>query len=527
MQYKNLGVYKNRGFYQNPIILCDYSDPDVIRVGDIFYMVASSFNFMPGLPILTSKNLVDWELVNYACKRIPYDWYDEPQNAKGIWAPSIRFHEGKFYIFVGMPDEGLFYTETENPFGEWSELKAVWEGKGFEDPCPIWEKDEDGKEHLYLVHGYVKSRIGFNSKLGLLELDLESKKAISEDKIIFDGTKSQPTIEGPKFYKRNGYFYIFAPAGGVTEGWQTVLRSKKIDGDYEERIVLSQGNAKTNGPHQGAWVTTAKENKEGIKDWFVHFQERGVFGRIVHLQPMKWNNDDWCVMGNAVKTNAECGEPVEKFEMPNCETDNAISTEKESVISSLSRNPFLDFQFSANPKKEYAEVFDDKIKLNCVASKNALWKMANVLTKKIDSENFDFECEIDFSNLQNDSRFGMIFMGDEYKALEISKTDDNYFYSIVESCGGEKGDDERTEKISKNPLSVSEKSAKFTVSFRKTDERSGLVTVSFENSGNCVKISEFSVKKAHWVGGRFGFYASKSEECDNSFVIISKINQIV
>jgi len=237
--------------YKNPVLLCDYSDPDVIRVGDTFYLTASSFNFVPGLPLLESKNLVEWKLAGYAAKKIPLPGYGDVQNAKGIWAPALRFHAGLFYIFFATPDEGIFETHAKNFRGEWSEWNCVWSGKGFIDPCPLW--DDDGK--IYVVHGYAKSRIGFNSKLGILELD-ENLKAKTEDRIIFDGTETQPTIEGPKIYKRNGFYYIFAPAGGVTRGWQTVLRSEDIFGGYEEKIVLAQGKTKINGPHQGGYVET-------------------------------------------------------------------------------------------------------------------------------------------------------------------------------------------------------------------------------------------------------------------------------
>lgn len=499
--------------YKNPVILCDYSDPDVIRVGDVYYMVASSFNFMPGLPILTSTNLVDWKLSNYACERIPFPWYDEPQNAKGIWAPSIRFHGGKFYIFVGMPDEGIFFTEADDPLGKWSELSCVWSGRGFEDPCPIWDTDESGTERLYLVHGYVKSRIGFNSKLGLLELDLESKKALGEDRIIFDGTKTQPTIEGPKFYKRNGFYYIFAPAGGVTEGWQTVLRSSRIDGGYEERIVLSQKNSMTNGPHQGAWVQTPEKNSAGVADWFVHFQERGVFGRIVHLEPMWWTDDGWCVIGNG-------GEPVGEFEMPFSKVSDPDFSSRE----------WYEFQFSANPKCGYAEVHGGTLCLAFVPDcGRTLWKMPNVLTKKIDSENFDFECSARIGEMKDGCRFGVVFMGDEYKALEVSRKDGRFILSVVESQGAESGDDEREEKRVQAPVVVEEdaSTADFKVSFRKTDERSGAVTIHCSLGGG-FSVPEFSVEKAHWVGGRFGFYASSSgESASVGSISVEKKNSVL
>ncbi len=86
------------GRYQNPVLLCDYSDPDVIRVDDTYYLTASSFNYVPGLPILTSPDLVNWTLVNYALPAIPDERYKTPRHAQGVWAPSIRYHAGLFYI---------------------------------------------------------------------------------------------------------------------------------------------------------------------------------------------------------------------------------------------------------------------------------------------------------------------------------------------------------------------------------------------------------------------------------------------
>lgn len=134
------------------------------------------------------------------------------------------------------------------------DIHLVKAAKGWIDPCPFW--DEDG--NAYLVNAFAKSRIGFNSKLCVSRLSADGLRVLDEGKIVFDGAKTQPTIEGPKLYKRNGYYYIFAPAGGVKFGWQTVLRSKDIYGPYEEKIVLHQGKTKINGPHQGAWVETEK-----------------------------------------------------------------------------------------------------------------------------------------------------------------------------------------------------------------------------------------------------------------------------
>jgi len=110
------------GTYKNPILYADYSDPDIIRVGDDFYMISSSFNCMPGLPVLYSKNLVNWKIVNHICYELPLPGYDKPQHGKGIWAPSIKYHDGKVWVYVCTPDEGLFMSNTEDPIRQWSRL---------------------------------------------------------------------------------------------------------------------------------------------------------------------------------------------------------------------------------------------------------------------------------------------------------------------------------------------------------------------------------------------------------------------
>ena len=296
------------GNFRNPILFADYSDPDVIRVGDTYYLTASSFHYTPGLPILISKDLINWKLVNYALDRVceapgvgrPHEdseaiekRFQKPCHSEGVWAPTIRYHEGMFFIFYGMPDEGIYMVRAKDPLGKWEEPVCLLPGKGLIDSCPFW--DEDGR--AYIVHAYAKSRIGFKSILGIFEMSPDGTRAISEDKFIFDGNDpAHPaiTIEGPKVYKRDGFYYILAPAGGVRQGWQVALRSRNIEGPYEIRTVMDQGNSVINGPHQGGLVDTT----DG-EEWFLHFQDRGLFGRICHLQPVSWK-DGWPVIGSDV-----------------------------------------------------------------------------------------------------------------------------------------------------------------------------------------------------------------------------------
>ncbi|HPF52874.1 MAG TPA: glycoside hydrolase 43 family protein, partial [Draconibacterium sp.] len=253
------------GTYKNPILYADYSDPDVVRVGDDFYMTASSFNCVPGLPVLHSKDLVNWQLIGHAIEKlVPEDVYDKPQHGNGIWAPCICYHNNEFYIYYPDPDFGIYMIKAKNAEGPWTDPVLVKAGKGLIDPSPLW--DEDGK--VYLVHAFAGSRAGIKSVLVVNELNGEGTKAIGENVMVYDGHDTNPTVEGPKFYKRNGYYYIFAPAGGVSTGWQLALRSQNIFGPYEVKTVMTQGNTEINGPHQGAWVTT-----QTGEDWFIHFQD--------------------------------------------------------------------------------------------------------------------------------------------------------------------------------------------------------------------------------------------------------------
>jgi beta-xylosidase len=198
------------GTYKNPILYADYSDPDVIRSGDDFYLVASSFNAAPGLPILHSKDLVNWTIIGHVFKQqIPKDVFNKPQHGNGVWAPSIRYHEGEFFIFYPDPDFGIYMTKAKHPAGPWSEPLLIKEAKGWIDPCPLW--DEDGK--AYLVSALAASRSGVKSIIVVSRMSPDGTKLLDDGAMVFDGHDKHPTVEGPKFYKRNGYYYIFAPAG--------------------------------------------------------------------------------------------------------------------------------------------------------------------------------------------------------------------------------------------------------------------------------------------------------------------------
>jgi beta-xylosidase len=293
------------GTFANPILCADYPDPDVIRDGADFFMVVSSFHCTPGLPILHSRDLVNWTIVNHAVENLPHPRFESVQPGCGVWAPSIRKHLGRFWIFFSMPDEGIYCTTADHPTAAWSAPHLLQEGKGLIDPCPLW--DDDG--NAYLVHAYAESRAGLKHKLRIRPMAPDGSRLLGNGRVVFDDPRNHPTVEGPKFLKRNGYYFILAPAGGVENGWQLALRSRHIFGPYEEKIILEQGATSINGPHQGALVDTPAGQW-----WFFHFQDAKPYGRVLHLQPARWE-DDWPLVGIDQDGNG-VGEPVASHPNP-------------------------------------------------------------------------------------------------------------------------------------------------------------------------------------------------------------------
>lgn len=410
------------GTYINPILYTDYSDPDAIRVGEDYFMIASSFCNSPAIPLLHSKDLVNWKVINYVIDRLPFERYEKPVHGCGTWAPSIRYHEGVYYVFVPFPDEGIMMCKTTDPWGKWSEPSFVREVKGWIDPCPFW--DDDGK--AYMVNAVARSRIGFKSLLYLSPINPDCSRVTDEDmmdqgEFVFDGRKTQPTIEGPKLYKRNGYYYIFAPAGGVESGWQTVLRSKNIYGPYEEKIVLHQGNTSVNGPHQGAWVTTPSG-----EDWFLHFQDVENAGRIVHLQPMRWEND-WPVIG--VNDVDGCGEPVMRYKKPDVGAAYPIDAPEDSDFFE-GKSLGLQWQWHANYKEEWYSLDGKGLTLYAQPKEKEtqLCDVGNLLTQKWPAPEFQTTTCLHLENMADGDAAGMVSLGGHYSGLLICKKDGKMYW---------------------------------------------------------------------------------------------------
>lgn len=477
--------------YKNPVLFADYSDPDVIREGKYFYLISSSFNFVPGIPVLRSENLVEWELVNYVIKRLPFKRFDGRVCAgDGVWAPSLRRHGGKYYCVVPFPDDGIYVSETVDIEGEWSPLRPLIKRSGIIDPCPIWT---DGR--CYLAVAFARSRTGFNSAIGVYEVSPDLTDCITEDyKIVYDGRNDNPVIEGPKFYKRGKYFYILAPAGSVKSGWQTALRSENIYGPYESKVVLMQGDTLVNGPHQGALV----DMPDG-RDMFLHFQDMRAYGRVVHLQPVSWQ-DGWPVCG-AVKYDGLAGTPVDGGEYPVPVKTGASLPFKDDFACGFS--PM--WQTPANPCGGWCAA-DGGLKLFCVPDGGAAERLPCALTAMVRGAEFNAVCALKLCAAEEGDEAGFGITGRESAFFAVYYTGSGYELRYVRSDG-------ENEKITfKKPLANGELSVR--IKGRNRDVYR--LICSFEANGS--PIFEFGARAGVWVGARFILFARNSlEKCGKGY----------
>jgi beta-xylosidase len=477
---------QRNGTYRNPVLYADYSDPDVVRVGADFYLTASSFNCTPGLPVLHSRDLVNWTLIGHAVNNLPHPRYAEVRPGCGIWAPAIRFHADQFWIFFPMPDEGIYLVTAPNPAGPWSEPHLVQAGKGLIDPCPFW--DDDGR--AWLVHAYAGSRAGIKHRLCVRPMAPDGRSLLGEGQVVFHDPKKHPTLEGPKFLKRDGWYYLSAPAGGVETGWQVVLRSKNILGPYEDKIVLTQGSTAVNGPHQGALVSTADD-----RWWFVHFQDAGVYGRIVHLQPVFWR-DGWPLMGSV--NGSGCGEPVVNYQKPVAGHPGSVQVPQTSDEFESDKLG-LQWQWHANHEHGWCSLAARPgwLRLFSQASPQGdLDRTPGLLLQKFPARSFAVETRLDFSALPTGGEAGLVVMGRTHAALAVRRTE--AAFQIIFRVNHH------------DHVSPDLSSAEIQLRLRVGD--AGVCEFSYQTDHDWVAAPEiFPASAGVWIGAKTGLYCLQSD----------------
>ena len=523
---------KGDGTYTNPVINADYSDPDVCvgPSGEDYYLTASSFQCIPGLPILHSRDLVNWQIVGYAIKDKLYaghreliEHYNTVQHGNGVWAPSIRYHDGQYYIYWGDPDYGVFMVKTLNgdPAGEWTDPLLVIEGKGYIDTTPLW--DEDGR--CYLVNGWANSRAKFASVLTVRELSADGTRAIGQPVIVFDGNGTENrTCEGPKFYKRDGWYWIMCPAGGVPTGFQLAMRSKSPYGPYEHKVVLQQGKTHINGPHQGGWVHT----KYG-EDWFLHFQDKEAYGRVVHLNPVDWTTG-WPIMGKK-------GEPVTTYRKPKA---NGQLPTANPVESDEFNSPVMgkQWQWQANYDEKFGvptafgtfRIYNYKLPEDA----NNLWLVPNMLLQKTPADEFTVTTKLRFTSKADGQLGGLIMMGLDYQALVVKRVGQEFQLLKFTCHQADKGTPQEEELITTLKPTAEDK----------TDYKPGIhediylmmkvkdsqVKFLWSLDGRTYKSCSdaFKMREGKWIGAKFGYVSvdtnAKSDRgwLDADWIRISK-----
>jgi len=505
------------GTYTNPVINADYSDPDVCvgPSGEDYYMTASSFQCTPGLPILHSRDLVNWEIVGYALKSLYEgdckltEHYNKVQHGNGVWAPSIRYHQGEYYIYWGDPDHGVYMVKTKNPAGEWEKPVCVIRGKGYIDTTPLW--DEDGR--CYLVNGWANSRSKFASVLTVREMSADGTKAIGQPVIVFDGNGTENrTCEGPKFYKRDGWYWIMCPAGGVPEGFQLAMRSKSPYGPYEAKKVLQQGKTAINGPHQGAWVHT----KYG-EDWFLHFQDKEAYGRVMHLNPVDWSTG-WPIMGKK-------GEPVTTYKKPKSSGTVVVNPVESDEFNAPAIG--RQWQWQANYDEKFGvptafgtmRIYTHKLDTDW---KN-LWTVPNMLLQKTPADEFTVTAKLRFTSKADGQMGGIIMMGHNYQALVVRREGREFKLLILTCQDADRGKAQQEELITTLKPTAEDKidykpgiHEDIYLRLRVSNAQAGAAhggkpLVSFAWSQNGKKFtpcgSQYEMKQGKWIGAKFGFVA--------------------
>lgn len=541
--------------YINPVINADYSDPDVCRVGDDFYMTSSSFACFPGLQILHSTDLVNWEIIGAALTDYPgpgwsderqwetlgqkldtpdapppgpKEWRTVPQHGNGVWAPAIRYHNGEFYIYCGDPDRGIFMVKTSDPRGRWDDPVWVVKAKGFIDPCPLW--DDDGK--AYLSHGCAGSRAGQKSVLFVAPLSSDGKRLLGQSRIVYDGHQTQPTIEGTKFYKYNGKYYIFSPAGGVSTGWQVVLRASSPWGPYQERVVMAQGKSAVNGPHQGGWVDTPSG-----EHWFLHFQDKDAYGRVVHLQPMEWTAEGWPVIG--VDNDGDgVGEPVGKYRKPSLKSSGVFQPAESDTFCSTSLGLQWQWHGIPSPYWYYLETAAKETHTNGIGALRLYsvdqkddWRnlgdSPNLLLQKTPADQFTVKAKLRFipnpQLKEKGENCGFVLMGLDYATIRLVDTPEGVLLQYIECENALKGAAEQVKKSiainSIHPVTPLKYMAadvfiKMEVSPRSRKNNVPDLTARFfysHDGKTWTELTEspFIGRAGKWIGAKFGLYCNR------------------
>ena len=389
------------GTYTNPVVRADIPDPDVIRVGDTYYMVSTTMVHFPGATILKSKDMVNWEYcANPLEKLLDDDRYNlrKGQNfySKGMWACSMKYHDGKFYILINGNDSRAWLLTATDPEGKWTVKRLA---HNYYDPGMLFD---NGK--VYIVCGI--------NHLTMVELDENFNELRSKVVVVRDDAG----LEGCHLYKHGDYYYIYATYGGWPSG-QVAFRSTDPFGTYEEKMLVEKTiNGQVNTIHQGALI----EDTEG-KWWTIMQQDLGALGRFPNLQPVTWV-DGWPIVGNNGVPYQTYTKPVGTNEYP-----------RQMTTTDVFRNFPLDMQWEWNhlPQANGYSLFERAgwLRLKATSTTNLLSQAQNTLTQRIymrsDKPSIG-TVRLDVTKLADGDRAGICIFQDPYAQIGVEKKNGEY-----------------------------------------------------------------------------------------------------
>lgn len=350
--------------YKNPVISGFHPDPSVCRVGDDFYLVNSSFEFFPGVPVFHSKDLVNWQQIGHCLTRKSQVELENAGPSAGIYAPTLRYHNGTFFmISTNVSGKGNFLVHTKDPAGEWSD--------------PIWLEQKGIDPSLYFEGDTCYFTSNPDNSIQLCEIDPLTGKQLTPSRAIWNGTGGRYP-EGPHIYKKDGWYYLLISEGGTEYGHKvTIARSRKIEGPYEGNpanpILTHIGKETQMSPIQGTGHADIVQAEEGSW-WMVCLAFRPqsglhhLLGRETFLAPVRWDENAWPVVNGDGSISLDMQVPtlpLQPFDQPDKKDD--FVNESLGFEWNYIRNPNMD-NYSLTDKKGYLRLKSSTISLDDIAS---------------------------------------------------------------------------------------------------------------------------------------------------------------
>lgn len=400
--------------FTNPVLWSDVPDPDVIRVGDDFYLMSTTMHLAPGAPVMRSKDLVNWEIVSYVFDKLTdttnYDMIGGTVYGRGQWATSLRYHNGKYYVYFSPNDKpyrGYVYSTTDPVSSKWELVSRI---PHFHDASLFF--DDDGRAYIFYGTGQVRE----------LKPDLTGVQSGGVDMKIFERDEEETgLLEGSRFVKHNGKYYLLMiswPKGGKRR--QVCYRADKITGPYEKKVILEDNFAGFPCVGQGCIVDDAQGNWYGVI-----FQDRGGVGRVLTLMPCRWM-DGWPILGNENgKVPLVMEKPVQGYP-------------KQSLVVSDDFNGStlkLNWQWNHNPVNEAWSLIERpgflRLKTNRVVDN--LFLAQNTISQRMEGPECSGVVALDVSHMKEGDVAGFSAFNGDAAILSVSVKNGKKYLTMSET----------------------------------------------------------------------------------------------